>query len=150
MYISKKSIIMEEKDDLKIVEDIDPEVIKHASETITTLSYNLQEATNSLEFYKEFVKWMTNESIGDIRKNLEAIIDNQNMSFKGYVEVDKYIKGNNIYLSFYLDDKEYNAIWQPVDNYAVIQWTTFEDDYYGYMLFPTSNDKRYFCMYYEC
>ena len=50
----------------------------------------------------------------------------------------------------YLDDKEYNAIWQPVDNYAVIQWTTFEDDYHGYMLFPTSNDKRYFCMYYEC
>lgn len=108
------------------------------------------ESTNKLlNTYIEFIKYLAGESVGCTAEIITAVSDSMYIDFSGYVNVTKEVANNKLYLCFQIDDVKYRALWHPSCNYAV--WQTCEiagDDYSGYLLFPTRNENKYFCLYY--
>jgi hypothetical protein len=105
------------------------------------------------KFWEEFINYLNNEAIGDTRSIIEAVADNERNFFEGYVNVTKTVRDNQKLLIKFKNNagNEYTAEWQAADNYACWQTTgMMGDDYSGYLLFPTYDDDKYFCLYYEC
>ena len=101
--------------------------------------------------YQEFIHYLSVEAIGDNTYIIEAFDDNDYNCFKGYLNVEKIIKDNNLYLRFEVDGTKLTADWEPAFNYGVWQTNGYSgDDYSGYLLFPTHTDNRYFCLKYSC
>lgn len=107
---------------------------------------------NSLKTYQEFIHYLYNRAIGDIKPLIECFDNNLVNSFEGYKKVTKELKDGKLYLIF--EDKDgdkLKAEWQPSDNYAVWQRCGIcGDDYTGFLLFPTYRDDEYFCLWYKC
>ena len=107
---------------------------------------------NSLKTHQEFIHYLYNRAIGDIKPLIECFDNNLVNSFEGYKKVTKELKDGKLYLIF--EDKDgdkLTAEWQAPDNYAV--WQTCGicgDDYTGFLLFPTYKDDEYFCLWYKC
>jgi hypothetical protein len=107
---------------------------------------------NSLKTYQEFIHYLYDKAIGDIKPLIECFDNNLVNSFEGYKKVTKELKDGKLYLIF--EDKDgdkLKAEWQASDNYAV--WQTCGicgDDYTGFLLFPTYKDDEYFCLWYKC
>ena len=125
---------------------------KHKDEQHESDRLFLEEYKSRCEFYVELIKYLYEECAGDKNQIIEAVSTNEKNEFIGYVETEKEIDNNgNLIFKFKVEDMVYRAYWQQDDNYAVCQWTGYEpDDYYGYMLFPTYNFKKFFCIYYKC
>ena len=104
------------------------------------------------DFYQNFIEYLHDDCSGAKDGIIEAVAENLRTMFIGYVDTEKEIdKNGDIIFKFKINDTTYKAHWQQSDNYAVCQWTGFEnDDYKGYLLFPTHNFKKFFCIYYEC
>ena len=82
---------------------------------------------------------------------IEAFDGNDYNCFEGYLNVEKIIKDNKLYLRFEVDGTKLTADWEPASNYGVWQTSGYSgDDYSGYLLFPTYTDNRYFCLKYSC
>ena len=107
---------------------------------------------NSLKTYQEFIHYLYNKAIGDIKPLIECFDNNLVNSFEGYKKVNKELKDGKLYLIF--EDKDgdkLKAEWQASDNYAVWQRCGIcGDDYTGFLLFPTYRDDEYFCLWYKC
>ena len=107
---------------------------------------------NSLKTHQEFIHYLYDRAIGDIKPLIECFDNNLVNSFEGYKKVTKELKDGKLYLIF--EDKDgdkLKAEWQASDNYAV--WQTCGicgDDYTGFLLFPTYKDDEYFCLWYKC
>ena len=107
---------------------------------------------NSLKTHQEFIHYLYDKAIGDIKPLIECFDNNLVNSFEGYKKVTKELKDGKLYLIF--EDKDgdkLTAEWQASDNYAV--WQTCGicgDDYTGFLLFPTYKDDEYFCLWYKC
>lgn len=101
--------------------------------------------------YQEFIHYLSDRAIGDTREIIVAFDNNMYNEFKGYVQVNKVIKDNELYLEFEVNGNKLTALWQPGDNYGVWQRCGYEaDDYSGYLLFPTYGKDEYFCLQYSC
>ena len=101
--------------------------------------------------YQAFINYLSDRAIGDTREIIVAFDNNMYNEFKGYVQVNKVIKDNELYLEFEVDGNKLTALWQPGDNYGVWQRCGYEaDDYSGYLLFPTYGKDEYFCLKYSC
>ena len=107
---------------------------------------------NSLKTYQEFIHYLYDHAIGDIKPLIECFEGNEVNSFEGYKKVTKELKDGKLYLIF--EDKDgdkLKAEWQASDNYAVWQRCGIcGDDYTGFLLFPTYEDDEYFCLWYKC
>lgn len=101
--------------------------------------------------YQAFIHYLSDRAIGRTDEIIVAFDNNMYNEFKGYVEVNKVIKDNELYLEFEVDGNKLTALWQPGDNYGVWQRCGYEaDDYSGYLLFPTYGKDEYFCLQYSC
>lgn len=101
--------------------------------------------------YREFIDYLSDKAVGDIKSIVESFNLNYRNKFIGYVKVDKTILDGKIILQFKHGDVSYKAKWQPLDNYGVWQTCGIAgDDYSGYLLFPTFKDDEYFCLWYRC
>lgn len=113
-------------------------------------------ATKTIKANHEFINYLANEAIGDIKSIIECYTSNESNEFIGYVTVHKYVSSNQkLMIEFDVTENNYEmtykAEWQPYDNYAVYQTVgCCGDDYSGYLLFPTHKDNRYFCLKYTC
>lgn len=106
---------------------------------------------DNLKTYTEFIDYLAEKSIGDVKQILEGFHDNDYTHFIGYVKTSKSIVNNKIIINFEIDGDKYKAEWQPSDNYAVWQTCGITgDDYSGYILFPTYKEDEYFCIWYRC
>lgn len=104
-----------------------------------------------LKTYKEFVSYLHDKAIGDVKQLIECFDDNFYNKFLGYKQVTKEIKDGKLYLFFEHDDCKLKAEWQASDNYGVWQQCgMMGDDYSGYLLFPTYEDNEYFVLWYKC
>ena len=106
---------------------------------------------DSLKTYKEFIHYLSEKAIGNKNYIIEAFDNNMHNQFIGYVKVNKLIVNNKLLLEFVVDDCKMKAEWQAGDNYGV--WQTCgmcDDEYSGYLLFPTHTDNEYFCLWYQC
>lgn len=104
-------------------------------------------------FWTEFWKYITDEAIGDKQVIIDTVANNEHNFYEGYVDVTKSInKEQELLLTFKnKNGQEYTAVWQPSDNYACWQTCGMTgDDYSGYLLFPTYENNRYFCISYTC
>lgn len=106
---------------------------------------------DALRTYREFIHYLADEAIGDIRELIEIFNDDEYNKFIGYLPVTKEIKDNKIYLLFEVDGCKLKAEWQAGSNYGVWQQCGIcGDDYSGYLLFPTYNKDEYFVLWYKC
>lgn len=128
------------------------DILKERLAKIMHQEAQIEALNDELKFYKSFVDYLGYHAIGDIRPIIDAVNDNSNNEFVGYVTVEKEIQNNQIILKFKIEDGDViEAVWQPSDNYAVHQRTgCCGDDYYGYLLYPTNKENEYFCQYYSC
>lgn len=116
------------------------------------LEKDLDEAEmNRLNTYQEFINYLADKAIGNTEYIIEEFNNCTHVYFEGYKEVTKELVGNDIYLTFQIGATKLKAKWQESDNYAVWQTCGYtEDDYSGYMLFPTHKKDEYFCVNYHC
>ena len=116
-----------------------------------------------LDFYKNFIEYLTDKAIGRKEDIIEAVGGNERNIFYGYVTGKWVIKNDKLFVEFEVPEhyksnlvKEEKkdirlAEWQASDNYAV--WQTcgiMGDDYSGFLLLPCYKKNEYFCMYYNC
>ena len=104
-----------------------------------------------LNTYKEFIRYLNDEAIGNKDSLIECFDGNTVNIFVGYKTVTKMLIDGKLYLEFEVDGTKFKAEWQASDNYAV--WQTCGacgDDYSGYLLFPSYNDNEYFVLWYQC
>ena len=110
-----------------------------------------EDECNSLKTYQEFIHYLYDHAIGDIKPLIECFEGNEVNSFQGYKKVSKELKDGKLYLIFEDKGDKLKAEWQPSDNYAVWQRCGIcGDDYTGFLLFPTHRDDEYVCLWYKC
>lgn len=128
------------------------EVMEWKDEQIMYDSLYFEKLKECNKFYQEFIKYLYEDCAGSKDLILETVRNNTCNIYVGYVDTEKSIDGNgNLIFTFKVNDNTYKADWQQADNYACCQWTGYvEDDYKGYLLFPTCDFKKFFCIYYEC
>ena len=108
-------------------------------------------ADGRLKTYQEFIYYLSDKAVGDTRCIIEEFNNCTHVYFEGYKNVNKEVFDNKLYLHFQIGETQFKAKWQAGDNYAVWQTCGYAgDDYSGYMLFPTHNEKEYFCLSYQC
>ena len=110
----------------------------------------IKELRKDLKTYKEFLNYLENEAIGDKMSLIETFNNNSDNIFIDYVNVEKKIEKNKLLLSFKCDNKDFVAEWESSYNYGAYQVELGNDGYYGYLLFPTHNDTRYFLLHFQC
>lgn len=125
---------------------VDNALSKGTEESFSEWMHQKQE----LETYRAFIDYLVNDCIGDKNTLLETFNDNSYSLYVGKVDVTKKLQKNDLFLFFEVEGGHYKAEWQARDNYAVWQTCEMEDNYRGYLLFPTLDDNVYFCLYYEC
>lgn len=110
-----------------------------------------EENRENFNTYKEFIHYLNEEAVGNTNYIIEAFDNNDYNKFIGYLKTTKSIVNNKIFIHFEVDNTKLTAEWQPNDNYAVWQQCGIcGDDYSGYLLFPTYNHDKYFCVWYRC
>lgn len=107
-----------------------------------------QEKIEELQTYKEFVRYLAEETKGFTDEIIEAFYDSDFVKFCGYINAKRIFHKGDPCLKFNYEAKTYIANWQSDDNYGVWQ-RGHDDSYYGYLLFPTKEDGRYFLLEYE-
>ena len=106
---------------------------------------------NRLNTYKELIRYLHYKAIGNTDSLIKCFYDNSINIFVGYKPVTKMIIDGKLYLEFEVNNTKYKAEWQASDNYAVYQTCgVCDDDYSGYLLFPTYKDNEYFVLWYQC
>lgn len=109
--------------------------------------------------YKEFLDFLAEEEVANTRKILQAINDCDRVEFIGYVDGELSVKNNELKITVEVPDRcgfngketaKIECDWQHSDNYGVHQRCDFEDSYYGWMIFPCWDFKRFYCVYYTC
>lgn len=97
----------------------------------------------------EFLEFIHKECKTNSVKVLEEISECFYIDFKGYVEAEESVDSDGItHHAFTLEGNTYDALLQH--NYSVCQWNgSVEDEFKGYLLFPTRDPKRFYCVYYE-
>ena len=113
----------------------------------------LESADADNKFLEEFFDYLYGHAIGDKSKIIEAIEGNDHNWLIGYVKAEKSLNSmQRLILEFEpcKGEGKYRAEWQPSDNYACWQKCMFDDDYEGFLLFPTYKDDEYFCIGYSC
>ena len=134
---------------LKELEDlVDDALSKETKESLNEWTYQNQK--KELETYRAFVDYLVNDCIGDKNTLLATFNDNSYNRYVGKVCVTKELQGSDLFLLFEAEDVTYKAEWISRGNYAVWKTCKLEDNYSGYLLFPTGDDNIYFCLYYEC
>ena len=113
----------------------------------------MEELNNRNKFWNDFMKYITENAVGDTMSLIQTVHDNEYNQSEGYVKVQKHINENQELLLDFTTSKgnKRTATWQPSDNYAC--WQTcgiVGDDYSGFLLMPTYKDDEYFCIYYQC
>lgn len=120
-----------------------------------TAKYNKQQ----LDGYKEFLNFLNEEEVAKKDKIIETIIGCDRVDFIGYVDGELSVKNNELKITVEVPDRfgfngkktaKIECDWQHSDNYGVHQRCEFEDSYYGWMIFPCWNFKRFYCVYYTC
>lgn len=110
-----------------------------------------ERCTDEFNTYREFIKYLSEEAIGNIKELIDCFNENSCNIFQGYKEVTKELINRELFITFENKGIKYKAKWQAVDNYASWQKCGYSgDDYSGYLLFPTHNDNKYFCLWFEC
>ena len=138
-----------EEEKLKELEDsVYDALSKETEESLNEWMYQNQK--QELETYGAFIDYLVNDCIGDKNTLLETFNDNSYSCYVGKVRVTKKLQDGDLFLFFEVEGVRYKAEWQARDNYAVWQTCELEDNYSGYLLFPTRDDNVYFCFYYEC
>ena len=113
--------------------------------------YFAETECDSLKTYQEFIHYLSEKAIGNTNYIIEAFDNNEHNQFIGYIEVNKLIVNNKLLLEFEVDGCKLKAEWQASDNYGVWQQCgVCGDDYSGYLLFPTHESDKYFCIWYKC
>lgn len=109
------------------------------------------DADRRLKTYQEFICYLSEKAVGDTRCIIEEFNNCTYVCFEGYRNVNKEVFDNKLYLHFQIGQIQFKAQWQAGDNYAVWQTCGYAgDDYSGYMLFPTHDEREYFCLSYQC
>lgn len=103
-----------------------------------------------LQTYKEFIHYLATGAVGNTEYIIQEFNNCTDVDFMGYKEVTVEEVDDELYVCFKIGKDTYKARWQEEDNYAVWQTCRYEDDYSGYMLFPTKKSDTYFCLYYMC
>ena len=112
-----------------------------------------------LHGYKEFLNFLIEEEVAKKEKIIEAIIVCDRIEFIGYVDGELSVKNNELKITVEVPDRcgfngketaKIECDWQHSDNYGVHKRCDFEDSYYGWMIFPCWNFKRFYCVYYTC
>jgi len=107
-----------------------------------------KDLNTKLKAYKEFVNYLADKAVGEKDTIIEVVNGSESIKFCGYIEIEEIINKKEVYFKFLYNDKTYMAQWQPNDNYAVYQRDDGCDCYYGFLLFPTYDNKKYFLMEY--
>lgn len=108
------------------------------------------------EDYKKFVHFMTDEAVGDVKQLAITIDELESFKVIGLLDCTLEVKNNKLVVVTEVDEygngnkKTIHCDWQPYDNYATYQRVEFEDCYYGYLLFPTSKQNKWFCISFTC
>lgn len=140
-----EDVINLDDDDKKWEEDIEKE----------TAEYNKKQ----LDGYKDFLNFLNEEEVAKKGNIIETITGCDRVDFIGYVDGELSVKNNELKITIEVPDRcGYNGKktakiecdWQHADNYGVHQRCDFEDSYYGWMIFPCWNFKRFYCVYYTC
>ena len=106
---------------------------------------------NRLNTCQEFIHYLHNKATGNKDSLIDCFDDNDVNIFIGYKTVTKMLIDGKLYLEFEIDGTKFKAKWQASDNYAVWQTCGYaDDDYSGYLLFPTYMDNEYFVLWYQC
>lgn len=122
------------------------------------LSECLKHANNQVKGYKAFLEYLHDECIGDKNQIIEAVAEARLVDFIGYVDGELSVEKNELYVTVEVPDRcgfngketcKIKCNWQASSNYAVHQRCEFEDSYYGWLLFPTYNFKKWYCVYYS-
>lgn len=110
-----------------------------------------KEIKDEIKTYQEFISYLNDKAIGDIKPIIECFDTNLYSKFIGYKECTKEIINDKIFICFEDNDYNFKAEWLPRYNYAVWQQCgMLGDDYSGYVLFPTYKEYEYFCLYFQC
>ncbi len=124
------------------------ESIRYERELEKYAEDDLRERHNT---YTEFISYLHDKAIGDIKPLIECFDDNLYNKFLGYKEVTKEFIDGKLYICFECDETKIKAEWLASDNYAVWQKCGYSgDDYSGYLLFPTHKDNEYFVLWFNC
>lgn len=105
------------------------------------------------KFYKALFNYIINDAIGDKLSAIQTLEENWYNRSEGNVQVTKSLNDKQELILEFADSKgeKYKAKWMPSEGYACYQTCgCAEDDYSGYLLFPTYKDNEYFCVYYQC
>ena len=110
------------------------------------------------EGYKTLISFLLDQGIHNKDGILESISEGEFKVF-GKVQGEWRVKDGNLFVVANVPSIDcingietctITAEWQHSDNYAVKQWTDFEDDYKGYLLIPAYNMKDFLCVYFWC
>ena len=106
--------------------------------------------------YKDLFEYLTKNCLGSCSNVLKILSEESYWHVVGYVDVKKRLtdKGE-LYFDFKVpNEKEEfrehrSAKWEAKENIAVWQTRHFDDDWHGYILFPTFDDFRYLCVWFQ-
>ena len=113
----------------------------------------MEELNERSKFWNDFMKYITENAVGDTNSLIQTVYNNEYNRSEGYVKVQKRINEKQELLLDFRTGKgdKRTATWQPSDNYACWQTCGIAgDDYSGFLLMPTYKDAEYFCIYYQC
>lgn len=125
--------------------DVQEDMVKHYSE--------------QCQSYKDLLNFLIDECVYNKDRIIESINDSDYFKVFGKVKGEWVTEKNELYVVAEVPDSYgYNgnekvkikAKWQHTDNYAVRQWSEFEDSYRGYLLIPAYNMQEFLCVYYNC
>lgn len=143
----------EEFESVAEFEDSDPKWEEYIEKEIA------EDNKKQLKGYKEFLEFLHEEGVAKKDCILEAINGCDRIDFIGYVDGELSVKNNELKITVEVPDRwgfngketcKITCDWQHSDNYGVHQRCEFEDSYYGWMIFPCWNFKRFYCVYYTC
>lgn len=112
-----------------------------------------------LKGYREFMCFLHDDCVFKTDAIMETIAESDRIEFLGYVDGELSVKNNELKITVEVPDKvgfggrekcKITCDWQYADNYAVHQRCEFEDSYYGWIIIPCWNFKRFYCLYYTC
>lgn len=104
-----------------------------------------------LEFYREFIDYITYYCVGNKDYILEMIAGNEYNEYIGELTGEWVIKNGKPHISMEVEGCKLIFEWYIHDNYGVWQQNVSlgGDSYQGYLLFPKGGDK-YFVVKFNC
>lgn len=109
--------------------------------------------TDEMRGNEIFLNYLVERAIGDIELLLHNYHEIENKYVIGYVKampIGKNYRGYLVY-EFEVKGNKFQAEWYPSDNYGCYQRCgMLEDDFSGYILFPTNINDEFLCIEYSC